>query len=58
MSRESKALGEGVAPVEAVLTKALELGVQVVVESEGLDPTGIEENARCFNFLKNYELTH
>lgn len=58
MDQSSKALGEGEAPVEAVLTKAIELGIPIVVESEGLDPTGAEENARCFEFLKNYELSH
>ena len=58
MDRSAKALGEGDAPVEAVLAKAIELGAIIVVESEGLDPTGLEENARCFDFLKNYELSH
>ncbi len=58
LDHSSKALGEGVAPVEAVLTKALKLGIPIIVESEGLDPTGAEENARCFEFLKNYELSN
>lgn len=47
-----KALGEGEAPVNAVIAKAAEMGVRVVVESEGLDPTGIEEVGRCMAFLK------
>ncbi|MBP3369504.1 MAG: sugar phosphate isomerase/epimerase [Clostridia bacterium] len=58
LSRESKALGEGVAPVEAVLTKAIDLGIPIIVESEGLNPSGIEENTRCFEFLKKYDLFH
>lgn len=58
LDRSSKALGEGVAPVEAVLTKALELGIPIIVESEGLDPNGTEENARCFDFLKKYHDAH
>ncbi|MBE6592942.1 MAG: sugar phosphate isomerase/epimerase [Ruminococcaceae bacterium] len=58
MDHSAKALGEGEAPVATVLTKAIELGTTVVVESEGLNPTGLEENARCFDFLKNYELSH
>ena len=52
------ALGEGEAPVEAILTKALELNIPIIVESEGLYPTGAEENARCFEFLKKYHETH
>lgn len=56
--KSSKALGEGEAPVCAVLKKAIELDVPIIVESEGLDPTGAEENARCFEFLKRYELSH
>ena len=58
LDRSAKALGEGEAPVEKVLDKAIELGAIIVVESEGLDPNGLEENARCFKFLKNYELSH
>lgn len=51
-NRKGKALGEGYAPVEKVLDKAIELGFTIVVESEGLDPSGPEEIARCFRFLK------
>lgn len=51
-NRKGKALGEGYAPVEKVLDKAIELGLTVVVESEGLDPTGPEEIARCFKYLE------
>lgn len=50
--RKGKALGEGYAPVEKVLDKAIELGLTIVVESEGLDPTGPEEVARCFKYLE------
>ena len=32
--------------------KALEMGLTIVVESEGLDPTGLEEVKRCIEFLK------
>ena len=45
-------LGQGAAPVKAVLKKALIEGYGIIVESEGLDPTGIEEVARCMDFLK------
>lgn len=47
-----KSSGLGDAPVEAVRACALELGVHMVVESEGLDPTGIEEVTRCMDFLR------
>ena len=50
-----KALGEGAAPVLAVREMALEMGVRMVVESEGLDPTGLEEVGRCIKFLKSLE---
>ena len=50
---EGKSLGQGEAPVLAVLQKAKELGLTVVVESEGLDPNGLEESKRCINFLKS-----
>lgn len=49
---EGRALGEGAAPVKAVIAKAKELGLKMVVESEGLKPTGLEEVARCADFLK------
>lgn len=47
-----KALGEGEAPVLAVRQKALTMGIRMVVESEGLDPTGLDEVKRCIDFLK------
>ena len=50
-----KSLGEGEAPVVAVREKALAMGLTMVVESEGLDPTGLEEVKRCIDFLKSLE---
>ena len=49
------ALGEGAAPVVAVREKALEMGLTMVVESETLSPTGIEEVGRCISYLKTLE---
>ncbi len=49
---QGKSLGQGTAPVAAVLKKAVESGRTIVVESEGLDPTGREEVARCMDYLK------
>ncbi len=50
-----KALGEGTAPVEQVLAYAKANGLCMVVESEGLDPTGIEEVGRCMTYLKGLD---
>ena len=50
-----KALGEGQAPVLAVREKALAMGLAMVVESEGLDPSGLEEVKRCIEFLNAQE---
>ena len=50
-----KDLGEGEASVPAVLKKAKELGLTVIVEPEGLNPNGIEESKRCINYLKNLD---
>ena len=49
---DGTALGEGSAPVRDVIAKAKDMGLAMVVESEGLQPTGIEEVARCARFLK------
>ncbi len=50
-----RALGEGGAPVAAVREAAIAMGLRMVVESEGLNPTGIEEVTRCMNYLKGLE---
>ena len=50
-----KSLGQGEAPVEAVRAKALDMGLTMIVESEGLDPSGLEEVARCISFLSKLE---
>ena len=39
--------------VAAVLEKAIATGRTIVVESEGLDPTGAEEVQRCMDYLKS-----
>lgn len=49
------ALGEGIAPVKAVREWALQNGVLMVVESEGLDPTGPQEVKRCISYLRTLE---
>ena len=49
---EGRSIGEGDAPCLAVRSAALELGVPMIVESEGLDPTGPEEVERCIRFLR------
>ena len=44
-------LGQGTAPAAAVRRFAIDHGMMIVVESEGLDPTGCEEVQRCIDFL-------
>lgn len=46
-------LGQGDANAAEVRRKAIEMGLTIVVESEGLDPTGLEEVKRCIDFLKS-----
>lgn len=46
------ALGEGAAPIFDVWKKAVATGRTIVVESEGLVPTGPEEVGRCMAYLK------
>lgn len=53
--KKGYSLGLGEAPVTAVHAKAVELGMDIVVESEGLEPTGLEEVKRCIDFLKGLE---
>lgn len=48
-------LGLGKAPVKAVREWANANGVLCVVESEGLDPTGLEEVGRCIEFLRTLD---
>ncbi len=50
-----KSVGSGAAPVVAVREKALELGLTMVIESEGCDPTGAEEVGRCIKFLRTLD---
>lgn len=48
-------LGEGEAPVAAVREKAIELGFIMVVESETLTPSGLDEAQRCINYLNSLD---
>lgn len=48
-------LGSGEAPVAAVRKKAIASGYGIVVESEGLEPTGKEEVKRCIDYLKQLD---
>ena len=52
---KGKPLGEGEAPVAAIREKAIEMGVIMVVESETLDPSGLDEAQRCIDHLKSLE---
>lgn len=48
-------VGSGEAPVNAVREWALKNNVLMVIESEGLQPTGLEEVARCIDYLKKLD---
>jgi sugar phosphate isomerase/epimerase len=48
-------LGEGEAPVKAVREKAIEMGLTMVVESETLTPSGLDEAERCIKYLRSIE---
>ena len=50
-----KSLGLGAAPVRQVRDKAIEMGATIVVESEGLEPTGLEEVKRCIDYLRSID---
>lgn len=49
---EGKSVGSGDAPVKAVREWAIKNNVLMVIESEGLDPTGPEEVKRCIDVLR------
>ena len=55
MGGKGMALGEGKAPVKAVIEASERLGFKMVVESETLSPTGLEEVTRCMNYLRSIE---
>lgn len=48
-------VGEGRAPILAVRDWAIKNDVLMVIESEGLNPTGLLEVERCINYLKGLE---
>ncbi len=52
---QGKALGEGQAPVQDFRAWAIKNDVRMVVESEGLSPTGPEEVGRCIKFLRSLD---
>lgn len=48
-------LGKGEAPVSAVYQKAIEKKLPLIVESETLKPSGMDEIQVCFDYLKALE---
>lgn len=50
-----KSVGSGNAPVNAVREWAMTNNVCMVIESEGLEPTGPEEVKRCIDYLRTLE---
>lgn len=49
------AVGEGEVDIPAIRELALELGINMIVESEGCDPTGVEEVGRSIRYLRTLE---
>lgn len=49
---EGKPLGMGTAPVAAVHERAKDCGAKIIVESETLCPSGIDEARICIEYLK------
>lgn len=49
-------LGLGKAPVEAVVRYAAAHGIRMVVESEGCEPSGLEEVGRCMDYLRSIDV--
>ncbi|MBR2952631.1 MAG: sugar phosphate isomerase/epimerase [Clostridia bacterium] len=52
---QGKSVGSGEAPVDAVRAAALDMGMKIIIESEGCDPTGLEEVGRCIAYLRSLE---
>ena len=52
---EGTHLGKGTAPVKAVIAKATEMGIPMVVESESLTPDGVSEVTACFEYLMSLD---
>lgn len=52
---EGLSVGQGKAPVREIREWAGKNGVLMVVESEGLEPTGLEEVGRCIEFLRSLD---
>lgn len=52
---EGRPLGQGEAPIADVYKKAVELGVPMVVESETLTPSGMDEARVCIEYLCSLE---
>lgn len=50
-----RSLGSGAVPIRSVRDKAIEIGAEIVVESEDLSPSGPEEVQRCIEYLRSIE---
>ena len=52
---EGRSVGSGEAPILAIRDWCLKNDVLMVIESEGLDPTGPEEVGRCITYLRTLD---
>ncbi len=51
-----KSSGEGNVPIADIRAWAIKNGKRMVIESEGLNPTGLEEVERCIKYLRSLEV--
>ena len=52
---QGRSVGSGEAPTQAIRDWCLKNGVMMVIESEGLDPTGPQEVKRCIDYLRTLD---
>ena len=52
---DGRSLGQGECPIEKIVKLSLALGLEMIVESEDLAPTGIIEVQRCIDYLRSIE---
>lgn len=55
LGSEGFSTGGGCAPIREVREWAIQNNVRMVVESEGLNPTGLQEVGRCIEFLRTLD---
>ena len=52
---KGRSVGEGQVPIKEIRNWAIENNVMMIVESEGMQPSGVEEVERSIHYLKSLE---